>query len=148
VAGAVGATHLASKLRDMAKDKAEAKPVAVSECPPPEDPCAKLRQQIDDEINAKRPATPSGGRPQGKKGLAERWREFADPDNPFGLRPDGELGNAAQNHLNEYLKQRDRLNELLDRWDKRKCGDKHTLPDKARDYASKVPKHRSGELEP
>jgi hypothetical protein len=148
IAAAVGAKETAGKLREWAKAKDEAKPVAVSGCPPPDDPCGKLYQQMNEEINAKRPPTPPGGRPQGKQGLAERWRQFADPKNPFGTRPDGSLGKDAQNHLNEYLKQRDLLKELLDRWDKKKCGDKFQLPDKARNYADKAPEHRSGQLEP
>ena len=96
------------------------------------DKCKKIWQKIFDWIYTVRPPTPLGGKPQGMQGLATRWREYAE-------NVGGRGGRFAENHMKEYEKQQEKLQEDVDRWDKNKCGDDDDLPPNARQYAKQKP---------
>jgi hypothetical protein len=112
--------------------------------------CTKIAGQIHDIIYAKRDATPKGGFPQGRKGIAERWREIAENKGKWGRNPNGELIDKAKNHLKEYTKGQDELKEELKNWKTQTCEDNgHTLPPNARQYAAQKPEFGPGKpLEP
>jgi hypothetical protein len=93
--------------------------------------CKKIWNAINTKLYRVRPPTPKGGRPQGMQGLATRWREYAE-------NPRNRGGKFATNHLNEYEKQQEKLQEDLDRWKKNNCDD-DDLPPNARQYAKQVP---------
>ncbi|MCU0634551.1 MAG: DUF4150 domain-containing protein [Gemmatimonadaceae bacterium] len=101
---------------------------------PPSDPaCARLYQLIYDLIWRERPPTTPGSMPDGVKGLAWRWQEYAQ--NRGGWTSPGR---NADNHLQEYIKQRTKLREYLDQWrnkKKRDCND-DDLPPGTPEYAS------------
>ncbi|MBK9262643.1 MAG: hypothetical protein IPM54_22915 [Polyangiaceae bacterium] len=117
---------------------------------PPDPKCDKIAARINDIINAERKETPKGGFPQGRKGIAERWREIAENKGKWGRKPDGELIDKVKNHFAEYGKgQKELIDELIN-WTDRKCEEKgHTLPRNARQYAAQKPELGPGKpLEP
>ncbi|MBK9260099.1 MAG: hypothetical protein IPM54_09715 [Polyangiaceae bacterium] len=108
--------------------------------------CAKIAKDIHDIIYAERKATPKGGFPQGRKGLATRWREIAENEGNWGRKPDGTLIKKAENHLKEYEKGQREVKQELEKW--KGCDDKD-LPRLAREYAEQKPEFGPGKpLEP
>src|SRR5215218_7394149 len=105
---------------------------------------------MDDILYAKRPPTLEGGFPQGRQGLATRWREFAENKGNWGRKPDGNLGKKPENHLNEYLNGQKELNDTLREWKDKGCDKKGPpLPPKAEEYAAQKPELGPGKpLEP
>lgn len=97
---------------------------------PPSDPrCARLYQLIYDLIWRQRGPTPPGGRPDGMKGLAWRWQEFAEN------RGGWTAGRRVDGHAFEYQKQRQVLRDRYDEWKARGCDD-DDLPPGTPEYAS------------
>jgi hypothetical protein len=108
--------------------------------------CANIAAKIKEIIEAKRDATPNGGFPQGRKGIAERWREFAENKGKWGRKPDGSLEKKPQNHLKEYEKGQYELIQELVKW---KGCDPKDLPRLAHEYATQKPELGPGKpLEP
>lgn len=108
--------------------------------------CAKIAAKIYEILYAERKATPNGGFPQGRKGIAERWREIAENKGKWGRNPNGELIDKAKNHLDEYDKGQRELNQELEKWEG--C-DPKDLPRLAREYATQTPEFGPGKpLEP
>lgn len=112
--------------------------------------CAKLVTKIDEIINKERPATPPGGKPQGRKGIKWRWLEIAENEGKWGPRPDGTLSNKMQGHLKQYDDGQDELIRELKNWKSTGCDDtEHGLPHNARQYAAQEPVYGPGKpLEP
>ncbi len=112
--------------------------------------CAKIAKQIDHFINVKRPETPKGGFPRGRKGIAERWSEIAVNKGKWQRRPDGSLSDKMRGHLGEYGEGQKELKTELDNWNKADCDDNlHGLPANARQYAAQTPEYGPGKpLEP
>jgi hypothetical protein len=115
--------------------------------PPPERPrrekpdkCPKIKEEIHYLIYAERAKTKDGF-PQGYKGLAQRWREYATNEGKWAPKPDGNPGRNQENHLAEYKVHQRRLVQKLDNeWEDNQCDDKgHILPDNARQYAAQEP---------
>lgn len=139
-----GACRLSDKKLQNHENTADMMGVVVTPTPvsPPGDPqCDKLHAEIEEEIYVERPPTPHAGRPQGRQGMATRWKEFAENMGGHGKRPDGSLGKKAQGHLGEYRKQQGRLRKMIDKWDGNNCAEKtgKDLPHKARQYAGQEP---------
>ncbi len=108
--------------------------------------CAKVAAKIHEILYAERKAPPNGGFPQGRKGIAERWREIAENKGKWGRKPDGELIDKAKNHLEEYKKGQKELNIELGKWEG--C-DPKDLPRLASEYATQTPEFGPGKpLEP
>jgi len=108
--------------------------------------CAKVAAKIYEILYAERKAPPNGGFPQGRKGIAERWREFAENRGNWGRMPDGSLERKPQNHLAEYEKGQRELNQELEKW---KGCDPKDLPRLAHEYATQKPELGPGKpLEP
>ncbi len=117
---------------------------------PPDDPkCKKLYEQIYDDLYAQKEGSWGG-----KKGVVQRWEEFAQTGSSRGPRPDGSPSTFMENHMNEYEKGQDGLKKKLKRWDSKKnnCNDKGDgggeVIEKARAYADNKPEWASGKLEP
>jgi hypothetical protein len=90
----------------------------------------------------------TGPRPAGYQGLAKRWWEYATNEGKWGYTLEGKLGNRPANHLAEYERQQERLQEKLNDWKIKGCEDKD-LPRNAGQYAAQVPQLGPGKpLEP
>jgi len=112
--------------------------------------CEKLAKKIDEIINAERKEPPKNGRPQGRKGITERWREIAANEGKWGFKPDGSLGRQLQGHFLAYEAAQKEIIKELDNWKVQECDDKdHGLPRNARQYAAQKPEIGPGKpLEP
>ena len=106
---------------------------AVQPCPlPPDDPCAKLAQEINELINRNKKLFGNSGR----HGLKYRFQEQIEGANGP---PGSGVGNPEiwETHDKAIKEQQVGLKRRLDKFDKNNCGDKVPIPSDALSWATR-----------